>query len=62
MCFTRYIFSLVKLEFFFQFLERNWKLIRDEGFVVMDEIKGFFLFEDENLREKGDWSQFILWQ
>lgn len=39
-----------------KFLERNWKLIWDEGFVVMDKVKGFFLFEDENLREKGDWS------
>ncbi|XP_067888005.1 aspartyl/asparaginyl beta-hydroxylase-like isoform X5 [Heterodontus francisci] len=43
-------------------LERNWKLIRDEGLAVMDKEKGFFLPEDENLREKGDWSQFTLWQ
>ncbi|XP_070077601.1 aspartyl/asparaginyl beta-hydroxylase isoform X2 [Equus przewalskii] len=43
-------------------LERNWKLIRDEGLAVMDETKGLFLPEDENLREKGDWSQFTLWQ
>ncbi|XP_073924710.1 aspartyl/asparaginyl beta-hydroxylase isoform X4 [Castor canadensis] len=43
-------------------LERNWKLIRDEGLAVMDEAKGLFLPEDENLREKGDWSQFTLWQ
>uniref|UniRef100_A0A671EGK0 Aspartyl/asparaginyl beta-hydroxylase n=1 Tax=Rhinolophus ferrumequinum TaxID=59479 RepID=A0A671EGK0_RHIFE len=43
-------------------LERNWKLIRDEGLSVMDEAKGLFLPEDENLREKGDWSQFTLWQ
>lgn len=28
----------------------------------MDETKGLFLPEDENLREKGDWSQFTLWQ
>lgn len=28
----------------------------------MDEAKGLFLPEDENLREKGDWSQFTLWQ
>ncbi|XP_069771796.1 aspartyl/asparaginyl beta-hydroxylase [Narcine bancroftii] len=43
-------------------LERNWKLIRDEGMNVMDKEKGFFLPEDENLREKGDWGQFTIWQ
>ncbi|XP_066482314.1 aspartyl/asparaginyl beta-hydroxylase isoform X7 [Tiliqua scincoides] len=43
-------------------LERNWKIIRDEGLAVMDRGKGLFLPEDENLREKGDWSQFTLWQ
>ncbi|XP_065441695.1 aspartyl/asparaginyl beta-hydroxylase isoform X21 [Chrysemys picta bellii] len=43
-------------------LEKNWKLIRDEGLAVMDKGKGLFLPEDENLREKGDWSQFTLWQ
>lgn len=43
-------------------MERNWKLIRDEGLTVMDKAQGLFLPEDENLREKGDWSQFTLWQ
>ncbi|XP_032078465.1 aspartyl/asparaginyl beta-hydroxylase isoform X2 [Thamnophis elegans] len=43
-------------------LEKNWKVIRDEGLSVMDRSKGLFLPEDENLREKGDWSQFTLWQ
>ncbi|XP_044151026.1 aspartyl/asparaginyl beta-hydroxylase isoform X2 [Bufo gargarizans] len=43
-------------------LEANWKVIRDEGLAVMDESKGLFLPEDENLREKGDWSQYTLWQ
>ncbi|XP_062986846.1 aspartyl/asparaginyl beta-hydroxylase isoform X2 [Elgaria multicarinata webbii] len=43
-------------------LERSWKVIRDEGLAVMDRGKGLFLPEDENLREKGDWSQFTLWQ
>ncbi|XP_029141378.1 aspartyl/asparaginyl beta-hydroxylase [Protobothrops mucrosquamatus] len=43
-------------------LEKNWKVIRDEGLAVMDRSKGLFLPEDENLREKGDWSQFTLWQ
>ncbi|XP_053098564.1 aspartyl/asparaginyl beta-hydroxylase-like, partial [Hemicordylus capensis] len=43
-------------------IERNWKVLRDEGLAVMDRGKGLFLPEDENLREKGDWSQFTLWQ
>lgn len=43
-------------------LERNWKLIRDEGLAVMDKERGLFLPEDENLREKGDWGQFTTWQ
>ncbi|XP_072267233.1 aspartyl/asparaginyl beta-hydroxylase isoform X3 [Pyxicephalus adspersus] len=43
-------------------LEVNWKIIRDEGLAVMDEAKGLFIPEDENLREKGDWSQYTLWQ
>ena len=58
-CITRHIFSP---ESFLQSLERNWKLIRDEGLAAMDETQGLFLPEDENLREKGDWSQFTLWQ
>ncbi|OBS82713.1 hypothetical protein A6R68_23297, partial [Neotoma lepida] len=45
-----------------ELVKRNWKLIRDEGLMVMDKAKGLFLPEDENLREKGDWSQFTLWQ
>lgn len=55
-------FISVKLKSFLKSLERNWKLIRDEGLMVMDKAKGLFLPEDENLREKGDWSQFTLWQ
>ncbi|XP_077348885.1 aspartyl/asparaginyl beta-hydroxylase isoform X3 [Lithobates pipiens] len=43
-------------------LEANWKIIRDEGLAVMDKAKGLFVPEDENLREKGDWSQYTLWQ
>ncbi|XP_064298715.1 aspartyl/asparaginyl beta-hydroxylase isoform X1 [Phalacrocorax carbo] len=43
-------------------LEKNWKLIRDEGLAAMDKKRNLFLPEDENLREKGDWSQFTLWQ
>ncbi|XP_051878678.1 LOW QUALITY PROTEIN: aspartyl/asparaginyl beta-hydroxylase-like [Pristis pectinata] len=43
-------------------LEKNWKLIREEGLNVMDKESGFFLPEDENLREKGDWGQFTIWQ
>uniref|UniRef100_A0A8C5Q659 Aspartate beta-hydroxylase n=1 Tax=Leptobrachium leishanense TaxID=445787 RepID=A0A8C5Q659_9ANUR len=43
-------------------LEANWKIIRDEGLAVMDQSKGLFIPEDENLRETGDWSQYTLWQ
>ncbi|XP_029447228.1 aspartyl/asparaginyl beta-hydroxylase isoform X2 [Rhinatrema bivittatum] len=43
-------------------LERNWKLVRDEGLAVMNKAKNLFIPEDENLREKGDWSQYTLWQ
>ncbi|XP_030636264.1 aspartyl/asparaginyl beta-hydroxylase [Chanos chanos] len=43
-------------------LERNWKTIRDEALSVLDSSSGLFLPEDENLREKGDWGQFTLWQ
>lgn len=47
---------------FFQVLERNWKTIRDEALAVMDQDRGRFLPEDENLREKGEWGQYTLWQ
>uniref|UniRef100_A0A3P9J2A4 Un-named hu7910 n=1 Tax=Oryzias latipes TaxID=8090 RepID=A0A3P9J2A4_ORYLA len=43
-------------------LERNWKTIRDEALAVMDQDRGRFLPEDENLREKGEWGQYTLWQ
>lgn len=45
-----------------QALERNWLTIRDEALSVLDSNSGQFLPEDENLREKGDWGQFTLWQ
>lgn len=41
-------------------LEANWKTIRDEGLAVMNKDKKAFQFEDENLRETGDWKQFTL--
>uniref|UniRef100_A0A3Q2CVJ3 Un-named hu7910 n=1 Tax=Cyprinodon variegatus TaxID=28743 RepID=A0A3Q2CVJ3_CYPVA len=43
-------------------LERNWRTIRDEALAVMDRGKGRFLPEEENLREKGEWGQYTLWQ
>uniref|UniRef100_A0A1A8EVF6 Aspartate beta-hydroxylase n=1 Tax=Nothobranchius korthausae TaxID=1143690 RepID=A0A1A8EVF6_9TELE len=52
---TGYI-DLVKM------LERNWKTIRDEALAVMDQDRGRFIPEEENLREKGDWGQYTLWQ
>ncbi|XP_071026142.1 aspartyl/asparaginyl beta-hydroxylase-like isoform X10 [Oncorhynchus clarkii lewisi] len=43
-------------------LERNWRIIRDEAQSVMDRTTGLFVPEEENLREKGEWGQFTLWQ
>lgn len=43
-------------------LERNWRTIRDEALAVMDRNTGMFLPEEENLREKGEWGQYTLWQ
>uniref|UniRef100_A0A3Q2UBY7 Un-named hu7910 n=1 Tax=Fundulus heteroclitus TaxID=8078 RepID=A0A3Q2UBY7_FUNHE len=43
-------------------LERNWRTIRDEALAVMDQSRGHFLPEEENLREKGEWGQYTLWQ
>ncbi|MED6278292.1 hypothetical protein CHARACLAT_022262, partial [Characodon lateralis] len=43
-------------------LERNWKTIRDEALAVMNPSSGRFLPEEENLREKGEWGQYTLWQ
>ena len=45
-----------------QTLERNWKTIRDEALAVMDQNTGLFIPEEENLREKGEWGQYTLWQ
>ncbi|XP_057680550.1 aspartyl/asparaginyl beta-hydroxylase isoform X2 [Corythoichthys intestinalis] len=45
-----------------QALERNWKSIRDEALAVMDRNTGQFVPEEENLREKGEWGQYTLWQ
>ncbi|XP_061094027.1 aspartyl/asparaginyl beta-hydroxylase isoform X7 [Conger conger] len=43
-------------------LEKNWKTIREEALSLMDTSRGLFMPEDENLREKGEWGQFTLWQ
>ncbi|CAN9506026.1 unnamed protein product [Ophioblennius macclurei] len=43
-------------------LERNWKTIRDEALAVIDQKTGLFVPEEENLREKGEWGQYTLWQ
>lgn len=45
-----------------QTLERNWKTIRDEALAVMDQKSGLFVPEEENLRERGEWGQYTLWQ
>uniref|UniRef100_A0AAX7VAV8 Un-named hu7910 n=1 Tax=Astatotilapia calliptera TaxID=8154 RepID=A0AAX7VAV8_ASTCA len=43
-------------------LERNWKTIREEALAVLDQSTRHFVPEEENLREKGDWGQYTLWQ
>ncbi|XP_058473327.1 aspartyl/asparaginyl beta-hydroxylase isoform X6 [Solea solea] len=43
-------------------LEKNWRTIRDEALAVMDQNTGLFVPEEENLREKGEWGQYTLWQ
>ncbi|XP_034041999.1 aspartyl/asparaginyl beta-hydroxylase isoform X2 [Thalassophryne amazonica] len=43
-------------------LERNWITIRDEALSAMDQKTGLFVPEEENLREKGEWGQYTLWQ
>ncbi|XP_077365307.1 aspartyl/asparaginyl beta-hydroxylase isoform X2 [Festucalex cinctus] len=43
-------------------LEKNWKMIRDEATAMMDQKTGQFVPEEENLREKGEWGQYTLWQ
>lgn len=47
---------------FLQVLEKNWRTIRDEALSVMDQNTGMFVPEEENLREKGEWGQYTLWQ
>ncbi|XP_056290629.1 aspartyl/asparaginyl beta-hydroxylase-like [Pseudoliparis swirei] len=43
-------------------LERNWKLIREEALSLLDQETSSFLPEEENLRERGEWGQYTLWQ
>ncbi|CAL8294105.1 unnamed protein product [Lota lota] len=43
-------------------LERSWKAIREEVLAVMDLKTGLFIPEEENLRERGEWGQYTLWQ
>ena len=41
-------------------LEKNWKVIRDEGLALYDPKKAAFVNEDEGLRETGSWQQFTM--
>ncbi|XP_059900446.1 aspartyl/asparaginyl beta-hydroxylase-like isoform X12 [Gadus macrocephalus] len=43
-------------------LERGWKAIREEVLAVLDLKTGLFMPEEENLRERGEWGQYTLWQ
>ena len=45
---------------FFEKLEQNWKIIRDEGISLLN-TEGLFKTETEDLRENGDWKQFEIY-
>lgn len=45
-----------------QVLEQNYETIREEGLRNLDIKTGTFVPEEENLKDKGDWKQFTLWQ
>lgn len=47
---------------YLKMLEDNWRVIKEEGMAQLDMKSGSFLPEEENLREKGDWKQFTLYQ
>ncbi|KAL3888160.1 hypothetical protein ACJMK2_000539 [Sinanodonta woodiana] len=47
---------------YLKLLEDNWQTIREEGLSQLDPKTGAFIPEEENLREKGDWKQFTLYQ
>ena len=54
-CDVMYTYSLLYCKNpvqFLRFLEKNWKVIRDEGVALLDATKGAFVAEDEGLREK----------
>ncbi|XP_071112083.1 aspartyl/asparaginyl beta-hydroxylase-like isoform X2 [Haliotis cracherodii] len=42
-------------------LQQHWQEIRDEGLRQLNVDTSRFIFEDENLREKGEWKQFTLY-
>lgn len=46
-------------EKFFNRIEQNWQVIRDEGLSALN-ARGTFENESENLRDSGDWKQFEL--
>ncbi|XP_059158044.1 aspartyl/asparaginyl beta-hydroxylase-like isoform X2 [Physella acuta] len=47
---------------YLKLLQDNWQVIRDEGLAQLDPKSGSFVPEEENLRDKGDWKQFTLFQ
>ena len=42
-------------------IAQHWKEIRDEGLSNLNE-KGLFVFEAEDLTDKGEWKQLTLYQ
>ncbi|XP_044766094.1 aspartyl/asparaginyl beta-hydroxylase isoform X2 [Coccinella septempunctata] len=51
--------QLTPYKLLFTELQKNWKIIRNEGLSVLNE-KGYFQDESENLRNTGEWKQFEL--
>ena len=43
-------------------LAENWKVIRDEGLALLNDVTGAFELEAEDLRDKGEWRQFTLYR
>lgn len=41
-------------------MEKNWKVVRDEGLALIDQNTGLFKNESAKLKEFGDWRQFTL--
>ena len=46
----------------FAMLTSHWKEIRREALANLDPSTGLYKSDEENLKEVGDWKQFVLFQ